>query len=56
MVVEPVFNQTVSIDIPRDTKSINDVMIEFQKMQEAVMNQLYGTSMTGMTQSQISEL
>lgn len=57
MVVEPVFNQAVSIDIPRDTKSINDVMTDFQKMQEAVMNQLYGTSMTGMTQSQaISEL
>lgn len=52
MVVEPVFNQAVSIDIPRDTKSINDVMTDFQKMQEAVMNQLYGTSMTGMTQSQ----
>lgn len=56
MVVEPVFNQTVSIDIPRDTKSVNDVMVEFQKMQEAVMSQLYGTSMTGMPQSQISEL
>lgn len=49
MVVEPVFNQTVSIDIPRDTKSVNDVMTDFQKMQEAVMSQMYG-----MPQSQMS--
>jgi hypothetical protein len=53
MVIEPVFNGAVSIDIPSSSKTVKDVIKDLEDMQAAIMQAAYGTSTTDYTTSQL---
>jgi len=53
VVIEPVVNGTVSIDIPSSSKTVKDLIKDFEDMQAAMMQAVYGTSTTDYTASQL---